>query len=318
MDIAFHYPPELFQILVDAIPRLCRSKKDLMLFFQGAGIGDDILCDHWQVVRTNPKSVNKFAITRSVLTRLNERGESTLRERRELLKRVVEFDEFSACWPNDQAAAKGYVADVRRLVNVKDYFTRLQQEKDRERREHMKQQEARAAKLRQRKEAQERVRQKLYGLFKDDLDPQQRGRDFEAGLNELFQLDGISLRQPFRRQQENGQTLEQIDGVVEVGGHLYLVEVKWHKKAIGVPEVQGLISKVFMRPEAAARGILISAHDFTQPAIQLARHAASKRVLLLCGLAEIVQVLEREESIGRFFKEKADQAIAELSSASAR
>ena len=37
-----------------------------------------------------------------------------------------------------------------------------------------------------------------------------------------------------------------------------------------------------------------------------------------CDLAEIVQVLEREESIGRFFKDKADRAIAELSSATAR
>lgn len=312
MDITFHYPPELLQLLIDAIPRLCRSKRDLMLFFQGAGIEDDILRDHWQVVRTNPKSVNKFAITRSVLTRLNERGERTLRERRELLRRVVDFEDFSTCWEKERAAAKGYVADIRRIVNVKDSFTRMRQEKDRERQAHIEQQEARAAELRQRKEAQERVRQRFYGLFKDDLDPHQRGRDFEAVLNELFQLDGISLREPFRRQQEDGQTLEQIDGVVEIAGYLYLVEVKWYKKAVGMPEVQGLVGKLYLRPENSVRGIFISANGFTEPAVELARQTASKRVLILCNLAEIVQVLEREESLGRFFKDRADHAIMEL------
>lgn len=34
VDITFHYPPELFQLLVEAVPRLCRSKQDLVLFFK--------------------------------------------------------------------------------------------------------------------------------------------------------------------------------------------------------------------------------------------------------------------------------------------
>lgn len=309
MDITFHYPPELLQLLVDALPRLCRSKKDLMLFFQGAGIEDDILGDHWLVVRTNPKSVNKFAITRSVLKRLNEHGEGALQERRELLRRVVEFEDFSTCWENDRAAAKGYVADIRKVVDVKDSFTRMRQEKDRERREHMKQQEARTAELRKRKAAQQRVRRKLYGLFKDDLDPHQRGRDFEAVLNELFQLDGILLRESFSRQGQHGRTLEQIDGAVEIAGHLYLVEAKWHKEPIGVQDVQVLISRLFVRP-GAPRGIFISANGFSAPAINAQQEAASQKILLLCHLHEIVQVLDREESIGSFFKDKADRAIA--------
>lgn len=316
MDITFHYPPELFQLLVDAVPRLCRSKKELVLFFRGAGVGDDLLGDLLQVVRSNPNSTNKFEITRTILTRLNERGDSTLRERRELLRRVVEFENFSTCWPNDQAAAKGYVADIRQLVNVKDSFTRMQQEKDRERQAHMQQREAQAAELRQRKQAQDRVRQKLYGLFKEDLDSHQRGRDFEAVLNELFQLDGILIRESFRRSGQKGKTVEQIDGAVEITSHLYLVEAKWHKEPIDVQDIQVLLSRLFLRPEA--RGIFISAKGYTAPAHEIQRQAASQKVLLLCDLAEIVQVLEREESMGRFFKNKADQAITELSSATAQ
>jgi len=314
-DITFHYPPELLQLLIDAIPRLCPRKMDLMLFFQGAGIGDDILRDHWQVVRANPKSVNKFAITRSVLKRLNERGEGALRERREVLRRVVEFEDFSTCWENDRAAAKGYVADICKVVEVKDSFTRMRQEKDRERQAHIEQREAQAAELRQKKAAREAVRQRLYGLFRDDLDPQQRGRDFEAVLNELFQLDGILLRESFRRQGQHGETLEQIDGAVEIAGHLYLVEAKWHKEPIGVQNVQVLISRLFLRP--GARGIFISANGFSPPAINAQRDAASQKVLLLCNLFEIVQAIEREGSIGRFFKEKADRAVMDLGASTA-
>jgi len=33
MAEAFHYPPEILSLLVDTIPLLCRSKKDVVLFF---------------------------------------------------------------------------------------------------------------------------------------------------------------------------------------------------------------------------------------------------------------------------------------------
>ena len=133
MDITYHYPPELFQLLVDAIPRLCKSKKDLMLFFRGSGIERTYLYEIEATLRINRSSINKYDITRQVLQKLNERGEPALRERRELLKRVVEFEDFSTCWPNDELKAKGLVAEIRRVVNVKDSFTRMKHERETER-----------------------------------------------------------------------------------------------------------------------------------------------------------------------------------------
>lgn len=38
IEITFHYPPELFNLLVDTIPVLNRSKKDILLFFKGLGL----------------------------------------------------------------------------------------------------------------------------------------------------------------------------------------------------------------------------------------------------------------------------------------
>ena len=50
-DITFHYPPELFNLLVDAIPALNKSKKDVVLFFRGAGVPEDLLKDLAQRVQ---------------------------------------------------------------------------------------------------------------------------------------------------------------------------------------------------------------------------------------------------------------------------
>jgi hypothetical protein len=311
VDITFHYPPELFQLLIGALPKLCRSKKDLLLFFRGAGVANELLADLWEIVNRDPNDIYKAEIARRILTCLNERGEATLGERREILRRVVEFEDFSVCWPDDQAAAKGLVSDIRKIVDVKDSFARMRQERDRERRAHIKRKEAQAIELRKRQADREQLRADLYRLFREDVDPHQRGRDFEIVLNRLFQLDGILIKESFRRLEE-GQTVEQIDGAVEIAGHLYLVEVKWHKEPIDVQDVHVLLSRLFLRPDA--RGIFISANGYTQPAIEIQRQASSQKILLLCNLEEIVHALDRDESIGDLFKRKSDQAIAEFKS----
>src|SRR5688572_19381329 len=107
MDITYQYPPELFQLLIEVIPRLCPRKKDVVLFFRGAGVDASITEDVEMSLQDRSKAPSKFEITRALLKGLNERGERSLRERRELLKRTVEFEDFSTCWPDDQLKAKG-------------------------------------------------------------------------------------------------------------------------------------------------------------------------------------------------------------------
>jgi hypothetical protein len=113
MDITYHYPPELFALLIDAIPKLCKSKADLLLFFRGSGVSSGLLASYNALLREKTNEFNKYPVTRELLTKLNELGERTLRERREILKRVTEFDDFSVCWENDRAAAIGLVPDPR-------------------------------------------------------------------------------------------------------------------------------------------------------------------------------------------------------------
>lgn len=228
MDISFHYPPELLQILIDTIPKLCKTKRDLLLFFQGAGVSQTILKPYELVLRTDKNSFNKYHVARELLTKINEQGENSLRVRREVLKRVTEFEDFSVCWDNDRATARGLVAQVRDLINVKDSFTRMRIEKDEEKRKRVEQVQAATAEQRVRKARREKVKESLYGLF-GEADAHKRGKALEGVLNEMFACHNILVREAFTIKGKCGEgVIEQVDGLVELDGHhLYLVEMKW-------------------------------------------------------------------------------------------
>ena len=109
-DTTFQYPPDLFALLVDAIPVLCKSKKDVLLFFRGAGVPQSFFTDIEARLKEDKQSVGKYDTARTILTRMNEGGDPLLTARRELLKRVTEFEDFSRCYDNDVMKAKGLVA----------------------------------------------------------------------------------------------------------------------------------------------------------------------------------------------------------------
>jgi hypothetical protein len=133
VDIVFHYPPELTQWLINTIPLLCPAKRDVLTFFPGSGVGDSVLSDLEARLLKDRNSINKYEIVRAVLERLNRKGEPALRERREILRRVTEFEDFSTCWPSDQLKAKGLVGEISRVIGVKDSFTRMKQAQEEER-----------------------------------------------------------------------------------------------------------------------------------------------------------------------------------------
>ena len=147
----YHYPSELMSLLVDTIPLLFRSKTDVLLFFRSAGVSPEFTADLADRVKIDRDGVSKYEIVRTVLARLNDKGDAALRERREVIKRVVEFEDFSTCWPNDQLKAKGLVAEIRRVVNVKDSFTRMQNERESEKAMRRTEQDSRVETIQERK-----------------------------------------------------------------------------------------------------------------------------------------------------------------------
>jgi restriction system protein len=307
IDITFHYPPELMNLLIDTIPLLNKTKKDVFLFFRGAGVADSLVRSPFQQWNKDRNSISKFEITRQVLTELNAKGESCLRERREVLKRVVEFESFSSCWQEDQLKVKGLVAEIQKVVNVKDSFTRMAKEREAELHENKAKKQAELDKAIKRKAEIEKVRTALYSLF-SETDKQKKGKSLESVLNSLFKVYGILVRQAFSISgDENEGIVEQIDGVIELEGHIYFVEMKWWKDPIGVPEISQHLVRVYNRAEG--RAIIISASEFTTPAITTCKEALHQKVVVLCTLQEMVMLLEKQGDLSGFLKQKVNSAI---------
>lgn len=306
IDITFHYPPELMNLLIDTIPLLNRAKKDVFLFFQGAGLSGALMTQSHDRWRRDANSISKYEIVRQVLAELNARGEPCLRERREVLKRVVEFENYSSCWPADQLKAKGLVAEIRSVVNVKDSFTRMANERDTERQQRMVSIEAAHRSVRQKDSQIARLKDELFGLF-SETNRQKRGKALEGVLNRLFETYGILIREAFALKGDDGEgIIEQIDGVIELDGHLYFVEMKWWDTPLGVPEISQHMMRVMFRAES--RAIILSASDFTTPAVSTCKKALQQKVVVLCTLKEVVMLLERRGNLVEFIKRKVHAA----------
>lgn len=304
----FHYPPELFELLVQAIPILNRSKKSVLLFFRGAGISEKVYKDISDRLEADKESFNKYEITRTILTRINEKSDTYIRERRELLKRVVDFESFTNCWETEQYKAKGLVAEIRNIVNVKDTFTRMKQEKENLQAKHSEEYNKKVEAIKKRTELIETTKKEFYGLF-SITNPQERGKKLEGVLNSLFSIYGILVREAFTRKGDNGEgIIEQIDGVIEIDNQIYLVEMKWKKDKIGSEDIFAHLGRIYHR--TSAQGIFISASGFADSGIIASKEAlVNKAILVLTDLEEFIYVLDNEKDLTQYFKAKIRKAI---------
>ena len=306
-DITFHFPPELFNLMVDAVPLLNRSKQDVLVFFRGAGVSDVMTSDIAARLRSAPKDVNKYQMVRTVLERLNAKGESTLRERREVLRRVVDFANFDSCWPADQLKAKGLVASIREVINQKDAFTRMNNAREEERQARLAETLRVAAEKREHISKIENAKKDLYALFGASVTAQERGKMLETALNNLFHAYGVLIHKAFHLVGNAGEGIvEQIDGVIELCGTLYFVEMKWYRDPVGKPEISEHLVRLMSRAEV--RGIFISASGYTEPAIHTVREFLQHKILILSTLHEIVRLLEKQGDLTEFFAKKVQAA----------
>jgi hypothetical protein len=300
-DVLFHYPPALFELLINAVHYLNRGKKGVFLFFQGSGVPNKIIDPvhrQWKI----DNSIAKREIARQILTAINQHGDIYLRQRREIIKRIVEFDDFSLCYPDDLFPAKGVVSEIQKIVLTRDTATRIIIDAEKERTEKQKTREFEIARKVQFKDNVLKIKNELFSLF-SETNPQKRGKKLETVLNNLFKLYGITIREDFTLIGDSGEGIvEQIDGVVEILGDVYFVEMKWWSEPLGVPQISEHLVRVYHRAEA--RAIILSASDFTGPAISTCKEALQQKIVVLCTLREIVFLLEKEKDLLSFLKQK--------------
>jgi restriction system protein len=307
MDISFQYPPELFKLLSEAIPKLNKSKKDILLFFRGVGIDRQHLAKYEALLQTDKTTFNKYHVTSEILATLNESGDKMLAQRREVLKRVTQFDDFSVCWESDQAAARGLVAQIRDLVNVKDSFTRMNMERQQERQARIDASQREVEEQRKRKAEIEEIRRDFFRLF-SEANPWRRGKALETVLNKYFAHFGLLVTEAITvKGDDNAGIVEQIDGVIEIRGQLYLIEIKWEQETLGRDKVAPHLVRVFSR--GLAGGIIISYSDYSSAAITDCKEALREKTVVLCKLEEFVRAIDKEIDLKTLMHSKIDAAI---------
>ena len=304
---AYQYPPDLLNLLVDGIAHLVRSKEAVVEFFRGAGVPHEVLQPWLARVKQDRDGVRKTDITRDVLCQVNETGDSGLAVRREIIKRVVEWEDFSSCYPDKQLSAQGLVASIRRVVNVKDSFTQMNLARERERAAQQQTYQTEVLRKQREQMSREGIKRDLYALFGAD-NAHKRGKALEEILNRFFHLSGLLVKEAFTLTGERGTgVVEQIDGAIQFHGQIYLVEMKWWSQPIGPVEVNSHLSRLMTRAEA--RGLFISASAFTPAAVDAVRSFLAHRLCVLCELQEIVTALERETDFGSVLEKKIQAAV---------
>jgi hypothetical protein len=303
-------PAEVLTLLIETIPLLSKGKDGVLLFFRSCGAPERVLADLRDRLRRDKNSVSKYEIARTVLTRLSEAGDGGLGPLRAVLKQVTDFEDFSVCWESDRHKAKGLVQSVRESVERRDAFTRMKQERDAERAERLAPIREAAAERERLHDQRNVLRHGLAALFSWTGTPQGRGTALERILNGLCASERITIRESFRVVDgDTGTVAEQIDGVIELDGATYLVEMRWRDKPLGVEEVSRHLVRVYGRGEA--RGIIISASRFTGPAIDEVKRTLTQRVFVLCELEEVILMLERGDSIAELLREKVHAAVVD-------
>ena len=178
----------------------------------------------------------------------------------------------------------------------------MNDERERERKE---KQAVRAEEIDKRLEVSEKrkaVKSKLFALFAEQ-DAKKRGKALEIVLNELFEAFEILVREAFTLRGDPGEGIvAQIDGLIEYKEHLYFVEMKWLKDAVGRPEMATHLVNIYNRGEM--RGLFISASGYTPAAIADVKGTLAQKVCVLADLEEIVVLLEREGDLKALLQKK--------------
>ena len=185
----------------------------------------------------------------------------------------------------------------------------MHQEREEEARKHREAARRESEILRKKQETLDGICRDLAQLFAME-DVQKRGILLEGVLNRFFKAEGVLVRESFSRVGEPRQGIfEQIDGVVEIDGEIYLAEMKWLKDRAGPGDVSQHIVRVLGRN--SSRGLFISYSGYTDAAITTCKEALANAVIVLCTLQELVLLTENGSDLKDFLKEKVRGAVVD-------
>ena len=129
-------------------------------------------------------------------------------------------------------------------------------------------------------------------------DHQKRGYLLEDLLNRTFDLHGIPVVRPFRRNSGG----EQIDAAFELNGWHYLVECCWRTRLPDVRQLDGLAGQV-ARSGRQTIGLFLSVEGWSEHVVPLLKQSPHKAIILMEGF-DLRAVLDQRVDLRRLLKVK--------------
>ena len=122
------------------------------------------------------------------------------------------------------------------------------------------------------------------------MTPQQRGKQFEAWLGDLFRL------YDFNPTLDVVNVGEQIDFTFWKGDHFIVGEARWRTKNVNSPQVKDFFCKLLERPPYTL-GLIISMANFTKPALDFLRKQSGQRTVLTMRGQDLRPILRGEPEL---------------------
>lgn len=108
---------------------------------------------------------------------------------------------------------------------------------------------------------------------------QQRGRDFEDLINEIFGHEKVLLSRGYHTSDNNA---EQIDGAIDIDNRIFLIEVKWVKSNLAASELYSFIGKIENK-FIGTLGVFISKEKLTDNFINSLNKGRRQSVIVMHG-----------------------------------
>jgi hypothetical protein len=132
------------------------------------------------------------------------------------------------------------------------------------------------------------LHQQFLVLF-NEKNVQARGYAFEAFLNDLFRVNGLAPREPFR------VVGEQIDGSFEWQTHVFLIEARWREDVADAADLYVLRGKVEGKSDWT-RGLFISINGFSSMAADTFSRGRRANLITMDG-QDLIFIVERRWSL---------------------
>lgn len=124
-----------------------------------------------------------------------------------------------------------------------------------------------------------------------------RGREFEQLVADLFDQEGILVRRPYHTSDNRS---EQIDGAIEIGNRVALVETKWVQSGLAASDLYAFLGKIQGKLDGTL-GVFISREPLKENFLASTRSGRRPCVLIIHG-EDVPHLFEDDYCLKTFLK----------------